>query len=303
MVQGHLRAQGVHVQRERLRSAIHQVDPVGAASRRRPPIRRRVYSVPCPNYIWHIDGNHKLIRWRMVLHHAIDGFSRLVVFGMFSNNNRASTVLSLYQAAFRKYGRPFRVRTDHGGENVEVWRDMVSAWGENARSVVVGSSVHNQRIERHNRVANEQLIAVFKEEFYELERQGILDPLNDTDLFCLHYVYLPRINKRLTEFIDAHNNHNVSTEGNNSPAQLFWVNLHLTAFQGGTAADAAWHGVNVSDLISSQTLPHVQVPDTPNPLDDGSFLQLQRVVDPLSAASGVDLYRRTVAFVAGVMQN
>ena len=160
-----------------------------------------------------------------------------------------------------------------------------------------------RRIERHNRVANEQLIAVFKEEFYELERQGILDPLNDTDLFCLHYVYLPRINKRLTEFIDAHNNHNVSTEGNNSPAQLFWVNLHLTAFQGGTAADAAWHGVNVSDLISSQTLPHVQVPDTPNPLDDGSFLQLQRVVDPLSAASGVDLYRRTVAFVAGVMQN
>ena len=37
MVQGHLRAQGVHVQRERLRSAIRQVDPVGAASRRRPP--------------------------------------------------------------------------------------------------------------------------------------------------------------------------------------------------------------------------------------------------------------------------
>ena len=303
MVQGHLRAQGVHVQRERLRSAIHQVDPVGAGSRRRPPIRQRVYSVPCPNYIWHIDGNHKLIRWRMVLHHAVDGFSRLVVFGMFSNNNRASTVFSLYQAAFRKYGRPFRVRTDHGGENVDIWHDMVSAWGENARSVVVRSSVHNQRIKRHNRATNEQLIAVFKEEFYELERQGILDPLNDTDLFCLHYVYLPRINKRLTEFIDDHNNHNVSTEGYNSPAQLFWVNLHLTAFQGGTAADAAWRGVNVSDLMSSQSLPHVQVPDMPNPLDDGSFLQLQRVVDALSSADGVDLYRRTVAFVAGVMQN
>lgn len=180
---------------------------------------------------------------------------------------------------------------------------MVSAWGENARSVVVKSSVHNQRIERHNRVANEQLIAVFKEEFYELERQGILDPLNDTDLFCLHYVYLPRIYKRLIEFIDAHSNHNVSTEGNNSPAQLFWVNLHLSAFQVGSAADAAWRGVNVSDLISSQSLPHVQVPDTPNPLDDSSFLQLQWVVDPLSSADGVDLYHRTVAFVAGVMQN
>ena len=87
------------------------------------------------------------------------------------------------------------------------------------------------------------------------------------------------------------------------PTQLFWVNLHLTAFQGGTAADAAWHGVNVSDLISSQSLPHGQVPGTPNPLHDGSFLQLEWVVDPLSAADGVDLYRHTVAFVARVMQN
>ena len=127
----------IDIQWERLHLGIHQVVPVGAASRRRPPIWRRVYSVPCPDYIWHIDGNHKLIRWRMVLHHAFDGFSPLVVFGMFSNNNRASTVLSLYQAAFRKYGRLFRVRTDHGGENVDVWHDMVGAWGENARSVVV----------------------------------------------------------------------------------------------------------------------------------------------------------------------
>ena len=115
MLQGHLRAQGLHVQRNRLRTAIHQSDPIGTEARRRPPIRRRVYSVPCPNYLWHIDGNHKLIRWRMVLHHAVDGFSRLIVFCRCSTNNRAATVLSLYQEAVRQYGRPFRVRTDHGG--------------------------------------------------------------------------------------------------------------------------------------------------------------------------------------------
>ena len=101
---------------------------------------------------------------------------------------------------------------------------MNTAWGEDARPVIVGSSVHNQRIEHHNRAVNEQLFAGFKEEFYEIESQGILDPLNDTDMFCLHYVYLPRINIKLSKFIDAHNNHTVSTEGNNSPAQLFWHN-------------------------------------------------------------------------------
>lgn len=192
MVQGHLRAQGVHVQRDRLRSAIHHIDPIGATTRRRPPIRRRVCSVPCPNYIWHIDDNHKLIRWRMVPHHAVDGFSRLVVVGKCSTNNRASTVLALYQEALPKYGRPFRVRTDHGWENVDVWNDMNTAWGEDARSAIVGSSVHNQRIERHNRAVNEQEFIGFKKEFYDLERQGILDPLNDKDMFCLHYMFTYR---------------------------------------------------------------------------------------------------------------
>ena len=38
MVQGHLRAQGVYIQRNRLHSAIHQIDPIDAAERRRPPI-------------------------------------------------------------------------------------------------------------------------------------------------------------------------------------------------------------------------------------------------------------------------
>lgn len=75
MVMGHLRARGFHVQRSRVRSAIHHNNPNGPMSRFHPPIRRRVYSVPCPNYVWHIDGNHKLVRWRIVLHHAVDGYS------------------------------------------------------------------------------------------------------------------------------------------------------------------------------------------------------------------------------------
>lgn len=79
----------------------------------------------------------------MVIHHAINGFSHLVVFGHCSANNKASTVLSLFQEAVCKNGRPFCIRADLGGENVDVWTDMVNAWGEDSRSVVVGSSIHN----------------------------------------------------------------------------------------------------------------------------------------------------------------
>ena len=86
MLAGYLRAQGILVQRSKTRKAVHGLDP-SVVERKRPAIRRRVYSVPCPNYIWHIDGNHKLIRWRFVLHHGIDGFSRLITFCLCSTNN------------------------------------------------------------------------------------------------------------------------------------------------------------------------------------------------------------------------
>jgi len=99
--------------------------------------------------------------------------------------------------AVRKYGRPRRIRSDHGGENALVWRDMNSTWGEDARPVIVGSSVHDQTIERHNRSANKQELSILKSEFHDrdLKRDGVVDPLNEIDLFCLHDVCLPRLNK------------------------------------------------------------------------------------------------------------
>ena len=46
--------------------------------------------------------------------------------------------------------------------------------------------------ECHNRAVNEQVFIGFKQEFHDLEREGILDPLNEPDMFCLQYIYLPR---------------------------------------------------------------------------------------------------------------
>lgn len=84
-------------------------------------------------------------------------------------------VLQLYHEAVQKYGHPFHVRMDHGGENVDVWHDMIQTWGEEARPVIVGSLVHNQPIKWHNQAA-------------QLESEGLLDHLNETDLFCLHWI-------------------------------------------------------------------------------------------------------------------
>ena len=76
---GHLRSNGIRVPRCCVRASIHRVDPVNTAIRRRVTVRRRVYYAEGPNSVWHIDGHHKLIRWRFVTHGGIDGYSRTIV--------------------------------------------------------------------------------------------------------------------------------------------------------------------------------------------------------------------------------
>ncbi|XP_078318026.1 uncharacterized protein LOC144620608 [Crassostrea virginica] len=62
------------------------------------PVQRRVYNARAPLSLWHKDGYHKLIRWRLVIHGGIDGYSRLPVYLRVNNSNRAEAraVLKTY---------------------------------------------------------------------------------------------------------------------------------------------------------------------------------------------------------------
>lgn len=71
MVAGHLLSHGIRVPHARLGASIHRVDPEGVA-KRSTAIKRRVYNISRLNEVWHIDGNHKLIRWWLVVHGGID---------------------------------------------------------------------------------------------------------------------------------------------------------------------------------------------------------------------------------------
>lgn len=65
MMMGLLRAQGHRVQWQRIRASMHRVDTVGIVSRMAELrcVVRRTYSVPGPKSLMHIDTNHKLIRF------------------------------------------------------------------------------------------------------------------------------------------------------------------------------------------------------------------------------------------------
>lgn len=118
-------------------------------------IPRAAYSVAGPNSLWHIDGNLKLREYGFVLHGAIDGFSRYLIYVEATLNNRAATVLNAFLRGIETVGNiPLRVRADKGSENRDVGLWMIVNRGENRGSFITGRSVHNQRIERIWREVN-----------------------------------------------------------------------------------------------------------------------------------------------------
>ena len=200
---GHFGSVGIKLQRWRIRDSLRRVSPSAVKERFRQAIHRREYRVPYPNSLWHIDGYHKLIKWRIVIHGGIDGYSRTPVYVVASDNSMSTTVLSAFKEAVTRYGLPSRVRSDKGGENVLVSSLMLERRGPGRGCMITGKSIHNQRIERFWRDLFTGCICHFYTLFRNLEEAGILNADNPIDLFALHFVYIPLINWHLRCFVEG----------------------------------------------------------------------------------------------------
>ncbi len=303
MLRGHLLALDIHVQRERLRASVRRVTGNDHRDHHQ-PVYRRTYSVPGPNYLWHVDGHHKLVRWKLVTHGGIDGFSRLITYLRCSNNNRAETVTECFLKATHEYGIPSRIRSDHGGENTGIWRFMEEVRGTNRHSYIAGRSVHNTRIERLWRDVYTSVASTYVQVFTDMEQQGILNPENDSDIFCLQFVFLPRINAALQYFQNAWNNHPLSTEGNRTPLQLYTGgSIGNPLFDEDIDLDT--YGVDSDALLSDEgEQESVVVPAIEVGLSIADTQVLQSTVHPLEDCSdfGIQFYKNTVQAVYQLMQ-
>ncbi|KAK2547436.1 hypothetical protein P5673_032563 [Acropora cervicornis] len=97
---GALRSTELNVQRWGVMNCLRTLDPIGTALRWRAAIYRRKYSVP--TLFW-LGSGHKLIRWHLVTHLCIDGYSCLIIYVHCCNDNTADTVLEQFVKGVNSY--------------------------------------------------------------------------------------------------------------------------------------------------------------------------------------------------------
>ena len=75
--------------------------------------------------------------------------------------------------------------------------------GEDRGSHFTGKSVTNQQIEHLRRDVYYACTFKYHWLFSFMEENGILNINHDIHIFCLHYLFIPRIQKHLTDFLNG----------------------------------------------------------------------------------------------------
>ena len=124
-----------------------------------------------------------------------------------------------------------------------------------------------------------------------MEQEQILDPLNESDIYTLHYIFIPHINRSIAEFKESWNLHPLFSEGSLSPYQLFFEGVRHNCTD--TSNSALNPLPNLDEDRDRVSVPRMNF--TPC----SSLIRLINTVDPLQASTdnGLVLYHRAIYIV------
>lgn len=173
------RSAGLRVTRDLVREVQSALDPEGVVQRRARRLRRRHYSVPGPNFIWHMDSYDKLTPFGIGINGSIDGFSRYIIWMQANYTNSKPEVVAAYfiNAVNKQGGCPKLLRSDLGTENVLVNR-LQHFLREDENGIVhgpcvlQGRSTANQRIESWWGIYRRQNAEYWRDLFMEFQFAG-----------------------------------------------------------------------------------------------------------------------------------
>ncbi|KAH3820233.1 hypothetical protein DPMN_121977 [Dreissena polymorpha] len=113
---------------EMVRLILGLIDPQGVALRQAGRLRRRIYINNGPNFAIHLDGWDKLKPYGLLIHGAVDGFTRRVLWLKCCDSNKQPMYISSFYLDYIREinGTPVRVYGDRSTEN-SIVRDVQMA--------------------------------------------------------------------------------------------------------------------------------------------------------------------------------
>lgn len=210
------------VDRETVRLALKVIDPDGEEMRKKRRLKRRKYSCPGPNYLWHIDGYDKLKPYGFAIHGCIDGYSRRIMWLEVTSTNKDAAVIAdhFLQCVQQMKGTARIVRADPGTENVkvEVLQKFYRANGRDSfsgeKSFMYGKSTANQRIEAWWAFLRNSDMDWWITFFKDLRDSAQFKDYDAVHVECLRFCFMGVIQAELDRIAKHWNLHRIRPQNN-----------------------------------------------------------------------------------------